>query len=446
MAVFSRVHRPLMSRSDSNEAGDSVQGDTCPRRGILIFLPSWTLLGLCLLQFGMLALLALMNWGPMRAKAGAAKPETRMARPAALAESAFKGHPGPWGELEFTRINLEPPDEFVDGLAAPAKTTRWHFDAYTRFQLKALFEGADLTSAQRAELLNTAAWEEDENGITVTPSDRLVLGINPQARLQIYSVLAESPRNDYHRWPCVFRGGGLDDWFRNSGLSDATLALLRQLVYKRGTTLCFSDLPEVLGGISDPTERRRLQKTLTRKSAVLMKLRIRPDSDVKALAAYWAIGGRAKDVAPLIDSLTQVADSTTLDVVHLLPPFARKRLNTYPRPEASPVGPDCYWTAMNFFNDPADERYRDEAAWREELKSQYTLVNEPIFGDLVFVVTLDGDPIHAAVFVADDVVFTKNGANYHQPWILAKIEDVLSIYGRSHPIRVIFFRRNSPPD
>jgi hypothetical protein len=147
-----------------------------------------------------------------------------------------------------------------------------------------------------------------------------------------------------------------------------------------------------------------------------------------------------KDIGPLFDSLTKVRNSVTIDVLHLLPPFARKRVNSYPAPlAAGQRPPDCYWSAFNFFNDPPDDRYFDDQVWREELQKEFQFVEQPTFGDLVFLTRPDGVPIHCAVFIADDVVFTKNGANLRQPWKLMKMEDMLARYPEDFPLRVAFF-------
>jgi hypothetical protein len=184
-----------------------------------------------------------------------------------------------------------------------------------------------------------------------------------------------------------------------------------------------------------------LIKTLSRSAALLMKIRIRSESDVAALTAYWGRGWHVKDIEPLLASLTKVPGSISLDIAHLLPPFARQRLNSYPHPqEPGQRVPDCYWSAWNFFRDPPADRYFDEAIWRQELQQNYQLVEAPIFGDLVFLARADGVPIHCAVFIADDVVFTKNGANPRQPWKLMKMEDMLARYPEEPPVRVAVFR------
>lgn len=355
-------------------------------------------------------------------------------------EPYFAGRPGPWGELEYIRINLELPEEFVDGEERGLGPARWYFAGTTRDQLKAFFDACNLTEGQRTELHDTRKWVEEAGGVIVTPTGNLIVGLAPETRAAIYSLLARAEQNDFHVSPFVYRRGGFDDWFADSGLSETTLALVRQVVYQRGAALCVSDLPELSARITDREERRRLIKTLARSSSLLMKLRIRPKSDIKALTGYWAQGWHMKDIGPLLDSLTRVTNSITIDVLHLLPPFARQRVNCYPTPlETGQKPPDCYWTAFNFFNDVPNDRYFDDNLWRQELKEEYQLVEQPTFGDLVFLTRPDGVPIHCAVFVADDVVFTKNGANMRQPWKLVKMEDMLARYPEDYPLRVAYF-------
>ncbi len=424
-----------------NEGGLPA-GESKSQQGVLIYLPSRWLFALCLLQFALLIGMALMHWLPDRP---APVPVPTFAKaPPGDSELFFMGRPGPWGELKYVRMNIEPPDEFVPVDDRQFEPTRWHFINYTRAQLTAFFNACDLTLAQRAVLNETASWQGATNGIFVTPPNDLILELNSRARTQIYTVLAESEENAFHVWPATFRNGAGDEWFRESGLSPATLALVKGMAYPRGASLCFSDMPQAFSRIPSIPERRLLVKALSRQSTLLMKLRISPESDVAALTAYWAKGGRAKDIAPLLDSLRKVPGGTTLDVAHVMTPFARKRLNTYPFPPTDPAKPlpDCFWTVMNFFNEPPDDRYNDDAVWRKELEQEYTQVTEATFGDFVFFLRADGTPLHAAVYIADDVVFTKNGGSLSQPWILMKLEDVLSKYPTTAPMRAVIFHSN----
>jgi len=433
-----------LNRNESKPGGLTPEAQ--PREGSARILASpigRLLLGLCLLQLVLLGWLTLPRSRPSHATA---TPQAVIRRNATAAspDPAFRGNPGPWGVLEYVRITIEPPDEFVPVDNRTFEKTRWVFGGYSRQRAAGLFNACNLTPAQRAELADPAIWSEETNAVVVTPSPGLILSLNESARTQIYTALAADGRNDFQMWPYTFRKGGFDAWFAQSGLSGPTIALVRRLVYLRGSSLCFSDLPEAFSQIPTLAERRRLVKTLSRNATVLMKLRITPDSDIPALTAYWKGSWSAKDIEPLLQSLTEVPGGATIDVAQLLPPFARKQLNTYPRQDPSTPAIDCYWTAMNFFRDPPDDRYYSPAAWQSELDTNYTVVAQPTYGDVILFLRRDNLPIHAAVYIADDVVFTKNGGNDRQPWMLMKWDDLLARYPQSEPIRPVVFHRKQP--
>ena len=131
-----------------------------------------------------------------------------------------------------------------------------------------------------------------------------------------------------------------------------------------------------------------------------------------------------------------------IDLAHLLPPFARKRIYTFQRPGKDPAGgqTDCHWTAFNFFNDPPDDRFFDPEHIQATIASAYEPVtgSEWRMGDIVALFDSAGESIHSAVFIADDLVFTKNGAMGDQPWIYMRLGDMLAHYAISYP-------EDSPP-
>lgn len=337
------------------------------------------LLVACLLELALIAFLVWLDLS-LSDELGQSPGRHRPAPASQRHEPHFCGNPGPWGDLEYVRIAIEPPESFVPTDEITFPQTHWRFANMAPEQVTTFFQSCDLSPAQLAELVNPQLRAADRSGVVVLPSDELILGLNQKARTQIYSVLASNQDNEFHCWPFAYRPQGVEEWFQRSGLSAPTLALTRSLLYAHGATLCFSDLPQVYARTPSSEERRRLLKTLSRHATLIMKLRVKPDSDVAAWTQYWARGGRAKDIAPLLESLTKVPGSITVDVAHLIPPFARKRLNTFPKPATDPAArqPDCFWTAFNFFNDPPDDRYYDDASWRGELKRDYEVVESPV--------------------------------------------------------------------
>src|SRR5262249_14860838 len=135
-----------------------------------------------------------------------------------------------------------------------------------------------------------------------------------------------------------------------------------------------------------------------------------------------------------------------LDIAHLLPPFPRKRIYTYPSPSDPYVKRrDCVWTAMNFLNDKPDNRFMDPELATKVLDAEYDPVMSPHFGDVVVLADEQNVPIHLANYIADDLVYTKNGAADGQPWMLMKLEALRDLYSavRSMPVRIVFMRRSA---
>src|SRR5262249_33268144 len=183
--------------------------------------------------------------------------------------------------------------------------------------------------------------------------------------------------------------------------------------------------------------------------AYLLRLRITPDSDVDGLVKYWGKGGRERFVAPLISSLARVPGGAELNISYLLPPFARLRLYTYPEAWDDPTAAeqDCIFTALNFFKATPDTNFLQQACRERVLNSEYAVIgDEPALGDLVVLVGADNHVVHASVYIAEGFVFTKNGANRAQPWVLMKMPDVLAVYNTQETSRHVVFLRHKESD
>lgn len=350
--------------------------------------------------------------------------------------------PGPWGELEFIRIVIEPPDEFMaeDYTAAPP---RWEFTGFDDTRLEQLWEQAGLPEAWRNQLRDPRKREVTAQAIVLHPDETLVAALSPTARTVIYNALARSPGNPLQSEPFRFRAEMVDEWFENSGLSDEVVAQIRRYLYPRGTALLFSDPVLLLPLLPTPADRVRLVKTLARKSTLLLQVRIRPDSDVDRIADYWSTGQRRKDVRPLLHSLARQPGGAVIDIAHLLPRFARSLLYTYPSPDVPRErSPDCHWTAMNFFNEQPDDGFLDLDYLKRKLETEYAPVEgTPLMGDILILSQTNGDVVHSCVYLAADLVFTKNGQAATVPWTLSTLADLLAFYPAQPPLTVRVFRR-----
>jgi len=134
-----------------------------------------------------------------------------------------------------------------------------------------------------------------------------------------------------------------------------------------------------------------------------------------------------------------------LSLFYLLPKFARNRLYTFPLPpQAGEPTMDCHWSTFNFSNDTPDNRFNDPNFAVEYIRKNYYQIAAPSqYGDVLLLMNDHNEVKHSAVFLADDIVFTKNGNNYRQPWMLMRIPDLLATYPATPPMKPVYMRRKT---
>ena len=348
----------------------------------------------------------------------------------------------PWGDFEYTKLPLAEPAEFLPDTAQPLAPPRWFFTNNCRQEILDLFNSCDLSAEQKELLLEPRCWQAANNGFYVSPPAQVVLEINRAARERIYGVLADSPVNSAQCHPFCFRPESFEESFADSGLGAEQMDLLRKLTYQRGGAVCFCD-GAIMQRLLSANDFNRLVKALYGERTFLMRLRVTPATDLEGLVQYWGRAGRAQVLRPLLESMAQVPGGASINISYLLPPFARVRLYTYANPAADPTATlqNCFWTAMNFFSEKPDNRFLDGGFVQRTLASDYEQISgPPAFGDVVTVRDTGGRPIHMCVYLADDVVFTKNGRHHMAPWVLMKLPDMLASYHDKEPAQVAFFR------
>jgi hypothetical protein len=343
---------------------------------------------------------------------------------------------------------IEPPEALIAGTQNQNRPTTWFFKGYSAESLAAWWETVPLNDDQRRSVAVPDFTEPAPGGLVARPPVDFVASLSPEARESIYTVLSAFEENPDQFDPFRFRAEAADEWFRHSGLADTTISQVKRLLYRRGSSLAFSDLNILLPKIPSLRERTILIKTLARKSTMLVKLRINADSDIDALDDYWSRGQRAKDIKPLLQSLVRDGSSSSIDIIHLLPRVPRSLLYTYPSPTepGSRTYLDCHWTVLNFFNSRPDDRYKDlEAVTVAFLNNYYPVSGKPTFGDIIMFAKPDGSIIHSCVFIADDIVYTKNGASPNAPWILMSLGDVIAFYPSNEDLDLQYYRAKSQP-
>jgi hypothetical protein len=53
---------------------------------------------------------------------------------------------------------------------------------------------------------------------------------------------------------------------------------------------------------------------------------------------------------------------------------------------------------------------------------------DPRYGDIITLVRQDGSIIHSCVFIADNIVYTKNSANFRDPYIFMTMPDMMDTF------------------
>ncbi|MGC4117506.1 MAG: hypothetical protein QM765_23700 [Myxococcales bacterium] len=383
-----------------------------------------------------MVLLTLVIWvAPVGAMLGLVLSQPRSAAQAATRPASPRA--GAWGELEVAPLTLEPPPEFVSSAGLAARPVRWVLHGVPRERAPEWFSRAGLSAEQTARL-ESARWESLPDGIAVHPPDDLVFSLEPATRERLYAALASFPENRYQREPARFPGTRPAEWFDHSALGPKTVERISQLVYRRHETLLFSDIDLALSGIDSVAEREAFILTMARERSVMVRLKVPHGADVRALADYWALPGRSRDVVPLLEALAVQQAGGTVNVALLLPPFPRSTIYTFATAPLEPAkAPDCFATCLNFQKDVS----REQVSWglqpfQEILERDYDRpTGDPRLGDLFLLAAEDSAPVHCAVYVADDILFTKNGASTFHPWMLMRASDVAAMFVAEKPLQ-----------
>ena len=97
---------------------------------------------------------------------------------------------------------------------------------------------------------------------------------------------------------------------------------------------------------------------------------------------------------------------------------------------------------VDFFNDVPDNHYLQGDYAERALRANFEPAsNAPGYGDLIVLALPAGNLVHVCVYLADDVVFTKNGVGSQQPWVLMKIPDMMMKFRSLGPVRPVVYHR-----
>ena len=350
------------------------------------------------------------------------------------------GAAGPWGRLSRQTLLLEPPMEWFTFDSCQTDLPVWQVPVAAAGSLWPWLSERGVAEEEVSWLV--ASSRCDGLGLClVFPDEDVLMALAPVARLLLREDLGRDHGSQgtglaYHR-PKAWD----DIWSVYPSTSARSRDLIHHLSYERDRMIYMGDLTLLCRLTASAHERVALQHDIWRRLALAVRLTIPDDNDVAGVIAYWDRGFRAKSVRALIRSTARYGGEHGIDLMHLLPPIPRMLLNTYP--DQDQRSRDCHWTALNFFADEPDDRFLDADEVKRAYRQDFFTVGQADmrYGDLNLFFSAEDRLLHASVYLADGIVFTKNGSTTLQPWMLTDIVSMWRLYGEPPEMKVLRHRQ-----
>lgn len=355
---------------------------------------------------------------------------------------------GPWGNLEFFEVPLEFPTEILTNFAIPSQYVEWVFQAATHEEMDSNLLLAGLTPAEISATFSGCTILQDEDILRVYPTDEAVLSMPLETRTKLYRLLSQYNLNRFYRRPVYINQQNLSDWFRASDVERDSITDVSMLAYPtpNGQGFYLSDVAYTLRRATSALEERELLQGLLRSSGLIVRLRLSRESLTPGIADYWTAGYKNKAVMPLLESVVTQNDGSSIDIAHLIPALPRQYLNQFPDTQDGAEGrlPDWFWTCYNFFRSSPRAVYADSPD-RERLILKEFEPAMPLnqFGDLLLL-NSGGRIIHGCIYIAADIVYTKNSSDIYSPWIFMRIQDVIGYHDVLGDVTISTFRKRAP--
>ncbi len=356
---------------------------------------------------------------------------------------------GPWGDLEYYEIALQCPEEFLSAIRMPSQSTEWVFEASNQDELQDILSRSGLTEKESASLISSSTLLYDSEIIRVFPSEETVLKMAPATRSNLYSLLALYEQNQFYRRPIYIGESNLSRWFRGTDVARPIIEDIAQLAYptRNGRGFYLSDIAFTLRNTTNAAEERDLFQALLRRKALIVRLRPGTFESSPAIAAYWSADYKNKEVLPLLESVVQSNQGGAIDIAHLLPPIPRQYLNIFPALSDGIGGrfPDWFWTCYNFFRFTPRPVFADSPERDSLILREFTETLPPYqFGDMILL-NSGGKTIHGCIYIAEEIVYTKNGPDVFSPWVLMRIQDVVGYHDRIGDAALAAYRKRPSP-
>jgi len=385
------------------------------------------------------ALLLAAGWGlgwHMRSTSGAV-PLSR------LVQMQKRSEPGPWGRIVYDYSMIEMSPALWGHVQQAPAATIWKLHASNPEAVRQQLLASGFTPDQTQTLLATLT--PMAGGYILHPSDAFILAMTPKVRRSWYTVLDIESENPDYDYPLRFWQKTPVGWLQDADVDPQALALAQQLIYTAGELQMMADMSLLQRNIGNPDTMRRLACVLSRETTIIPYLLIGPDDNLDELANYWGYPDRQDAVRTLLRATQRSGFDRPIPLGMLLTRFARDHMNRY-WSAGDPVWPHCHFTSLNFFSDNPDVRCTNDTYAAEVIqRDYYTVTTPPCLGDLILFRRGPDEIIHSCNYIADGIVFTKNGGSLGHPWMFARLSDLMDFYSQPTPVRISFMRRRDLP-
>lgn len=335
------------------------------------------------------------------------------------------------GTLETTPIELPQPAYNQNDELCLAARSEWTFPGETAEAVRARLDAAGFDAPTRDALLTHIAC--DTSGCAINAPDPLLLSLPSGPRGRLYRALAPFRGQMYAVIP-YRRASGFTPW-ADLTRSPRVRDVFTRMAWREGDVTYFADVATGCRTLTDRDERVEFLTLLRRRYSLDTRVRVDESTDAAAVARYWTLG----DEPPAASRIARVRDAQRdgqpIPLRELLTGWPAALLDRFPS-EHSPER-DCFWSTLHFdapdaerFAAPTPAGFAAElaAGWREVPRASVR------YGDAVVLFGAT-EPEHAMIYLADDLVFTKNGRMRSRAWVVAHLAEVLADYPRIAAVR-----------
>ncbi len=329
------------------------------------------------------------------------------------------------GEVDGSYVEVRLPAPYVSPIECVQAQEPWVFRGRSIDAVVSLARASGVDPAQSERMRSLGRC--DANGCIVTPDAALIESLTREARTALYTELAKARENRLHSL-ATMRPREVGPWSEMQGVSPRIRDLIGRATWIADGAYAFSDLPWMCSQLATDAERVEAVTALYSRYTLDARLTVPPDGDLEPMVRWWSVGNVASEVRATLERAR--AERRTVPVVSLLPPMARVRVGHLP--ERTDPEWDCYWSSTRFFGGatPNDD-IPDVSRAESYLQSAYYELHDEgdrRLGDLYVFRSSNGNLVHMANLVADDVLFTKNGRSRTRPWSLMRLRDVKNVF------------------